>query len=307
MLVLVPSTNTREKLISLFLQSRSTPHLTSVQAEHLLARACENEAENAKRMRMGLEPISQPMPAPFTTTAPVDVLAAAAAAAQAAAAAHGADGGAITSVVSSAPAVSAISSSSLSVFPSVSLTMGGAGGVAVAEKQLKSEYKSEQLASLLAAAQQQQQQPTAKVVTATAVPSSSIAAFANLNGNGAAIATGATTATAIPIAAGTAASLYRSPAAAANSFQVNAAAFPGTAALLQQQGQQQQATALPVQNGPAAAGLDGLKKPPLLNHKLNATEIGAVRQLITGYRESAAFLLRSADELEHLLQIQPKL
>ncbi len=53
--------------------------------------------------------------------------------------------------------------------------------------------------------------------------------------------------------------------------------------------------------------LEGLKKPPLLSHKLNTTEIGAVRQLITGYRESAAFLLRSADELEHLLQIQPKL
>ena len=53
--------------------------------------------------------------------------------------------------------------------------------------------------------------------------------------------------------------------------------------------------------------MDSLKKQPLLNHKLNATEIGAVRQLVTGYRESAAFLLRSADELEHLLQIQPKL
>ena len=50
-----------------------------------------------------------------------------------------------------------------------------------------------------------------------------------------------------------------------------------------------------------------LRKQPLLNHKLNATEITAVRQLVTGYRESAAFLLRSADELEHLLQIQPKL
>ena len=49
------------------------------------------------------------------------------------------------------------------------------------------------------------------------------------------------------------------------------------------------------------------KKPALLNHKLNNTEITAVRQLVTGYRESAAFLLRSADELEHLLQIQPKL
>ena len=55
--------------------------------------------------------------------------------------------------------------------------------------------------------------------------------------------------------------------------------------------------------------MEGLaaRKPPLLNHKLNMTEIGAVRQLITGYRESAAFLLRSADELENLLTIQPKL
>merc|ERR1719189_3231894 len=38
------------------------PHLTSVLAEQLLARACENEADNAKRMRMGMEPVSQPMP-----------------------------------------------------------------------------------------------------------------------------------------------------------------------------------------------------------------------------------------------------
>ena len=57
-------------------------------------------------------------------------------------------------------------------------------------------------------------------------------------------------------------------------------------------------------SGPA---FDGVKKAPLLSHKLNTTEMSAVRQLITGYRESAAFLLRSADELEHLLQIQPKL
>ena len=60
----------------------------------------------------------------------------------------------------------------------------------------------------------------------------------------------------------------------------------------------------PLFTGPSP---DVLRKQPLLNHKLNATEIAAVRQLVTGYRESAAFLLRSADELEHLLQIQPKL
>lgn len=44
-----------------------------------------------------------------------------------------------------------------------------------------------------------------------------------------------------------------------------------------------------------------MKQKPLLNHKLNTGEMAAVRQLITGYRESAAFLLRSADELEQLL------
>lgn len=33
-------------------------HLVSPEAESLLAQACENEANNAKRMRMGLDPIS---------------------------------------------------------------------------------------------------------------------------------------------------------------------------------------------------------------------------------------------------------
>ena len=37
--------------------------------------------------------------------------------------------------------------------------------------------------------------------------------------------------------------------------------------------------------GPSA---DVLRKQPLLNHKLNATEIAAVHQLVTGYHESAA-------------------
>ncbi|RWS04534.1 nucleolar protein 4-like protein, partial [Dinothrombium tinctorium] len=36
-------------------------------------------------------------------------------------------------------------------------------------------------------------------------------------------------------------------------------------------------------------------------YSLNPSEMAAVKQLIAGYRESAAFLLRSADELEHLL------
>ncbi|KFM78073.1 hypothetical protein X975_02987, partial [Stegodyphus mimosarum] len=38
-----------------------------------------------------------------------------------------------------------------------------------------------------------------------------------------------------------------------------------------------------------------------VKHSLNPSEVIAVKQLIAGYRESAAFLLRSADELEQLL------
>lgn len=53
--------------------SRPTPaHLTSVQAEQMLSIACENEAMNAKRMRLGLEPISQSLniPSSHSTDAP---------------------------------------------------------------------------------------------------------------------------------------------------------------------------------------------------------------------------------------------
>lgn len=44
------------------------------------------------------------------------------------------------------------------------------------------------------------------------------------------------------------------------------------------------------------SGGSGTSRP-----QLNPTEVNAVRQLIAGYRESAAFLLRSADELESIL------
>lgn len=46
----------------------------------------------------------------------------------------------------------------------------------------------------------------------------------------------------------------------------------------------------------------GLSSPSnAVKHSLNPSEVIAVKQLIAGYRESAAFLLRSADELEQLL------
>jgi len=207
------------------------PHLTSVLAEQLLARACENEAENAKRMRMGIEPISQSMPTSLITSSTVDTL-------------------------SGPPQPSFASSFDKS----------------------KMDYKSEQLVNLLAASQQQQQQQQTQQQQQQQPQPMQIA----------------------PQTPGNLAPVTISSSMHRQTFQPNAQVFGSTPVGL-----------LPgVETGAATNGqsqVDGLKKPPLLNHKLNGTEMTAVRQLITGYRESAAFLLRSADELENLLQIQPKL
>ncbi|CAL4089040.1 unnamed protein product, partial [Meganyctiphanes norvegica] len=55
-----------------------------------------------------------------------------------------------------------------------------------------------------------------------------------------------------------------------------------------------------VSNGPTDLSIKSTAAK-IVRPSLNVVEVAAVRQLITGYRESAAFLLRSADELENLL------
>lgn len=65
----------------------------------------------------------------------------------------------------------------------------------------------------------------------------------------------------------------------------------------QQQTQQQQLT----HQQTLLPATQQTSRPSLLSHKLSSSEITAVKQLVTGYRESAAFLLRSAEELEQLL------
>nr|XP_006824474.1 PREDICTED: uncharacterized protein C20orf112-like [Saccoglossus kowalevskii] len=59
---------------------------------------------------------------------------------------------------------------------------------------------------------------------------------------------------------------------------------------------QQHAT--PLTNGPTDLSM---KKGSTSKPQLNPSEVQTIKQLIAGYRESAAFLLRSADELEQLL------
>jgi len=57
-----------------FLQQRPTPaHLTSAQAETILAVACQRESDNARRMRLGLEPVAQPYPYSVASTSASNV------------------------------------------------------------------------------------------------------------------------------------------------------------------------------------------------------------------------------------------
>uniref|UniRef100_T1GSS9 Uncharacterized protein n=1 Tax=Megaselia scalaris TaxID=36166 RepID=T1GSS9_MEGSC len=51
----------------------------------------------------------------------------------------------------------------------------------------------------------------------------------------------------------------------------------------------------------AISGTNQSQIPPLITHKLSPNEMTAARQVISAYRESAAFLLRTADQVEQLL------
>ena len=136
------------------------PHLTSIQAEQLLAKACENESENAKRMRMGLEPISQPMP--LSTHSIVDVL--------------------------SHPTPTSVSA----LFPNMSAVTQSEQSSCSPPKLPKTECKPEQLATLLQAAASSQGpvssttltpvMTSAQGLTVTPTGGNTTANFHNFNG-----------------------------------------------------------------------------------------------------------------------------
>ncbi|XP_063982847.1 nucleolar protein 4-like isoform X1 [Diachasmimorpha longicaudata] len=240
--------------------ARPTPaHLTSVQAEQILATACENESDNAKRMRLGLEPVSQPMP-----TLP---------------AATQTDVRASLDHFSSTPVKSLPGKREDT--PPTSLT-------SLAPLTSLASLPSSTLASTpLSLA------PASKLLTPTdnnkgLMSQATIVSSSSVNG----VASG-----------GAPTAMYRPNFSQA--FQrAGPTSVPPTLS----------AGLYPTQSFTSGLLSNGTQRPtdlsmkntkPLLSHKLNATEMTAVRQLITGYRESAAFLLRSADELEQLLLQQP--
>ncbi|XP_063388188.1 nucleolar protein 4 isoform X1 [Cydia fagiglandana] len=280
---------------------RPTPaHLTSVQAEHILAQACENESLNAKRMRLGLDPVSQPMPTVPTPMA-IDTTATSAVASS------------FLSLYSinpsSAPATSTSNTTSSShskaaadtTRPSVSPTLenpllnnnslkldnanGNAGSKTASPASSPAPLFRPSFPSTFGTPQTFGRQST-NTNPATALSSSALLS----------------TLSALPpsgVGVNAAMAAYQSAllsamAAHTHSFPTNLSA-PTDLSL-----KNPLPAAAAAHPAPAAA----LGKP-LLSHKLSGAEVGAVRQLITGYRESAAFLLRSADELETLLLNQP--
>lgn len=262
--------------------TRPTPaHLTSVQAEQILATACENESHNAKRMRLGLEPVSQPMPllpvgttSVVDTTAPINATTAGTMISSAAGSAQLSNRGldfsgtppvkmeGISTVTSAADG---ISGAMTNVFPAAATSPAGTPNAAGVNK-------TQGMVGTMAG--------TGVDVKPGATLSGGLSTT-SLNGVGIA----STTAGSAPTA------MYRPNFSQAFQRAGPYPLFPGQSPFgVSSSGL--------ITNGPADLSM---KQKPLLNHKLNTGEMAAVRQLITGYRESAAFLLRSADELEHLL------
>ncbi|CAH2057343.1 unnamed protein product, partial [Iphiclides podalirius] len=284
---------------------RPTPaHLTSVQAEHILAQACENESLNAKRMRLGLDPVSQPMPT-LPTPMAIDTTATSAVASS------------FLSLYSGAMSTSTTASSATAT----SLASAGHSKAAADTTRPTSSPSMEN--ALLNNNSLKIDNANGNTGSKTASPASSPAplfrpSFPNTFGtpqtfgrqssstsSASALSSSAllsTLSSLPPTGVGMNAAMAAYQSALLSAMAAHTHTFPSLSA----------PTDLSVKgsthHGGGGGGLGGgagSAKAPLLSHKLSGAEVGAVRQLITGYRESAAFLLRSADELEALLLNQP--
>ncbi|XP_026750389.2 nucleolar protein 4 isoform X2 [Galleria mellonella] len=286
---------------------RPTPaHLTSVQAEHILAQACENESLNAKRMRLGLDPVSQPMPTVPTPMA-IDTTATSAVASS------------FLSLYSGA--ISSPASTPATTTSTTSLSTAGHSKAAADTTRPSASPTMEN--TLLNNNSLKLDNANGNAGSKTASPASSPAplfrpSFPNTFGtpqtfgrqssstNPASALTNSallSTLSALPpggVGVNAAMAAYQS--ALLSAMAAHTHTFPTSLTDLSLK----TSTSTPLHATSTSSSLPGTaasstSKSSLLSHKLSGAEVGAVRQLITGYRESAAFLLRSADELEALL------
>ncbi|CAH2986610.1 unnamed protein product [Chilo suppressalis] len=280
---------------------RPTPaHLTSVQAEHILAQACENESLNAKRMRLGLDPVSQPMPTVPTPMA-IDTTAGSGSF-------LGLYSGASSSPAAASPAPAPprvdqsrteqdqppppLNNNSLKI----DNANGSAGSKTASPASSPAPLFRPSFPSTFGTPQPFGRQNTS---TSSASALSSSALLSTLT-------------SLPPTGVGVNAAMAAYQSALLSAMAAHTHTFPTSLSA---------PTDLSLKNTPTPTSLHATStvsslagsgnaassttKTPLLSHKLSGAEVGAVRQLITGYRESAAFLLRSADELEALLLNQP--
>ncbi|CAO1405624.1 unnamed protein product [Diamesa hyperborea] len=197
--------------------SRPTPaHLTSVQAEQILSLACENESMNAKRMRIGLEPISQSLTIPSSHS----------------------------SETQSAPSLYTTAKSLESITTPLSISTSIANCKTSPIISTTTDSNANSMNSILS---------SRPIALTSSSPYDFSSAF-----------------------------MPKNSLSTSSFFNHNS-------------------TSSLASSGPLSGPTDLSVKRPLLPHNLNVTEAVAVKQLITGYREAAAFLMRSADELDQLL------
>ncbi|XP_045762793.1 nucleolar protein 4 isoform X3 [Maniola jurtina] len=287
---------------------RPTPaHLTSVQAEHILAQACENESLNAKRMRLGLDPVSQPMPTVPTPMA-IDTTATSAVASSFLSLYSGAMSSACTSVSSTASTSLASAAHSKAAADTTRPASSPAlDNPLLNNNSLKLDNANGNTGSKTASPASSPaplfrpsfpntfgNPPTFGRQSSNTNPTSALSSTALLS-----------TLTAIPpTGVGVNAAMAAYQSALLSAMAAHTHTFPNLTAPTDLSLKTSVSTPLHATSTSSSLAGSGSQKS-LLSHKLSGAEVGAVRQLITGYRESAAFLLRSADELEALLLNQP--
>jgi hypothetical protein len=235
------------------------PHLTSAAAEGLLAQACENESNNAKRMRMGLDPL------------PVG-------------GSHAAPNG---------PAAPPSSQQSQQTSPQSSSTPRQPQSSPRPQPSPQSQQHSPQTSS----------SPSSSASTTNATTQQTPPHLERALGAGAAD---------YLRHAGVPPSSFRPPHELPSPFFANSngifrPGFPTYQPPAHHHPPVIQHTqmATQLQNGTDPHGcptdLSMKKSSSSSKNQLNPSEVATIKQLIAGYRESAAFLYRSADELEQLL------
>ncbi|KAG6451536.1 hypothetical protein O3G_MSEX007195 [Manduca sexta] len=259
--------------------------------------ACENESLNAKRMRLGLDPVSQPMPTVPTPMA-IDTTATSAVASSFLSLYSGAMSSPASTVASSTTtSLSGLKAAADTTRPSASPTMDAA----LNNNSLKIDNANGNTGSKTARTSFPTTFGTPQTFgrqNTTTNPATALSSSALLS-----------TLTALPpTGVGVNAAMAAYQSALLSAMAAHTHTFPTSLSAPTDLSLKTTSTPTPL-HVTTASSLTGTtstqSKSNLLSHKLSGAEVGAVRQLITGYRESAAFLLRSADELEALLLNQP--